>query len=478
MSGFNVDLKNLFKIAQKANSKTNISDAEKKILNENKNILDIDGNGKFDQDDVVLFVEGDIDGDGKVSEDELNFVSKYKDYFAKAMTEKTGKTHKITIDEKTKAITDEVYDANNEVAIKTSFNHTSQKASNVTYKNGVKSKTVTISKDGTKNTYMFDNNGKKTSSVSIKTDGTKVTYTYKDGVKASAIKTDKNGNKIADYIYFTSGENAGKIKTIQDKNNTRTYTYNKDGDVKNVAIKDEKSGKTVNKKYTYETAKDEKTGKTTKIQYKDGVKTKETVTSKDGKTVKEYTYNSKGQKTSATKNVKGGALTKYEYKDGKVSKKEVYENGNKVNESNVKSKVSTKKAIANKTNETKAATKTKKSTTNATKSKKTTKAEKNSNNTKVTAKNENGKPKNAVETDKNGKVIYNINYTYDKDRETVFYSDASGNPVKKIVKYDNNTTSEVQYDKWGVRTKLIKTSADGKQKVYIPGDNTKWKRIS
>ena len=102
MTEFNSDLNNLFKNYQQQNSyskyqkasaedkknkslwesvDTNkdgkINSADKTKLDKTKNTLlkkenlfDINGDGKFNQEDIDLFLKGDIDGDGKVSKDE------------------------------------------------------------------------------------------------------------------------------------------------------------------------------------------------------------------------------------------------------------------------------------------------------------------------------------------------------------------------------------------------------------------------
>ena len=337
MSDINADLQNLFVAAKSTNSQTSRSNAEKEILKKKKEtIFDVNGDGKFDKKDINLFIKGDIDGDGKVSSEELNFIAKYKDDFAEMMTEKTGKTHKLRESSDNKSISDTEYDNNNNITAKAVFNHETQKLSNETYQNGVRNNQEVKQKDGTVNTYTYAADGKTiTSCINKATDGTTVIYTYENGVRKSAVKKDNNGNKLSDYTYYTSGVNAGKLKTKTTDGVTNNYVYDDKGQRTEVNVKKgNKIQKTVT--YSYETKIDSKTGETTLIQYKydsktqKTVKSQETITSQDGKTVTEYTYNDNGQKISGQKEVQGGAVTKYEYKDGKVSEAVVYENGEKI----------------------------------------------------------------------------------------------------------------------------------------------------
>ena len=472
---FNADLKNLFAAAKATNSKTNFSDAEKKLLEEKKSLFDVNGDGKFNQNDIDMFVKGDVNGDGTVSADELNFVAKYKDYFAAAITEKTGKTHKLTVSSDSKAITDTEYDNNNKVAKKTCFNHTTGSSSNVTYTNGVKTRQVNTTKDGTVNTYTFASDGKTiTGCVGVKTDGSKVTYTYKNGVKESAVKVDKKGNKIADYTYFTSGDNAGKIKTKTEDDVISTYTYYADGDLKNVKSENKKTGKTNNYAYTYEVAKDSKTGETTKITKRNGVKSKETITSKDGKTVTEYNYNSKGQKISGTKDVEGGTLTKYEYKDGKISEAVTYENGKKKDtfkylyetKDGITTRTTTKNGVKYQTKETNSKTGTTITTTFDDTGKNATKKVKQLKGGSSTTTTYDGNNTTVVKKDKNGKVTEKTVTTKKDGVTTSIVYDANNKMKSKKVTNKNKSSEEIFYDSKGIKTKQINISKDGDTHTY------------
>ena len=237
MTKFNADLNNLFKNYQQQNTyskyekasakdkknkslwesiDTNkdgkINSTDKKKLDDTKtkllkkeNLFDINGDGKFNQKDIDMFIKGDINGDGKVSNDEWNFISAYKDAFAAAMTKKTSKNYSVKKDG-TKMISTET---------------------DIQYTNGIRTKQVNTDKNGTTNTYTFASDGKTiTGGVGKKTDGTVVNYTYKKGVRVSAVRTTKDGT-VVNYTY-KDGVKSSAVKTLKDGTKT-VYTYDKDG---------------------------------------------------------------------------------------------------------------------------------------------------------------------------------------------------------------------------------------------------------
>ena len=75
-----IDLNNDGKINSKDKSQMT---KEATALKKNKNLFDVNGDGKFTQDDIDLFTKGDVNGDGEITKEELNFVAAFKKDMAK-----------------------------------------------------------------------------------------------------------------------------------------------------------------------------------------------------------------------------------------------------------------------------------------------------------------------------------------------------------------------------------------------------------
>ncbi len=122
MKGFNSDLKNLFKNFKQqqqygkkafdANNDRKVNSEDKRyllskkenLLNNNNNLFDVNGDGKFNQADIDMFVKGDVNGNKKITKVELSFVSAYKNDMKNAFIKKKvnftldGETYRFSKD--------------------------------------------------------------------------------------------------------------------------------------------------------------------------------------------------------------------------------------------------------------------------------------------------------------------------------------------------------------------------------------------
>ena len=86
MTGFNSDLNKLFQNFKQQQLNTGDKSTllkEEEDLKKKENLFDVNGDGKFNQNDIDMFIKGNVDGNNEVSKEELTFISKYKDELAK-----------------------------------------------------------------------------------------------------------------------------------------------------------------------------------------------------------------------------------------------------------------------------------------------------------------------------------------------------------------------------------------------------------
>ena len=303
MASFSADMKKLFNAFVKTNSQSNFSNNEKKIMDDNKSIFDINGDGKFNQTDIDMFVKGDVDGDGKVSSDEFNFISKYKDAFAAAMSKNTNKNYSIKKYNTGMILTET--NKNGEVTHETKYDKGDNYIVQYIYKDGVKTSSTKTENDGTKINYTYDTKGNIINAIRYWNDGAITNYTYNNGIKQKAIKTTTTGDTIT-YSYDSKGSLSDAIKI--EKDGTRTEYKYIDGE-KAIAVKytyDKNKNITSQKTYAYDS--NGKAIAESKISYTYDNSNKLTKSTNytyiNGEAVKtatnEYTYKSDGEYNEIT----------------------------------------------------------------------------------------------------------------------------------------------------------------------------------
>lgn len=453
MSSFNTDLKNLFKASLTSNSKTNISNAEKKILNEKKTLFDVNRDGKFNQTDIDMFVKGDIDGDGKVSSDEFNFISKYKDAFTNAMFQNMGKQYKINVE-------------NNEISL---FDNN----------NKIKSSRK-INEDGTIIDYTYDSKGNKAKAVRYDADGWTANYTYINGLKSTAVKIEKDGTRT-EYKYV-GGEKATAVRYTYDKNKNitsrKTYAYNSDG--KAVA----------ESKITYNYDSSNKLTKSTNYTYINGEAVKTATNEYSYKSDGEYneiktkSYNKNGKETSTVTNDYTINTNAEPYVTSSTKGTVInFKNGKEIILNNGETAQINTHEITITTQNGKKYTYSSKGTLLSGDKKTAPKAEKptlaidDSKTQKI--KDSNGKVIKKIEKDKNGKTLAIIEYTYNSKgiKTGAKKQEYNGNNVSKVAVYtyyddgktlkmknvisDNGETENYEYNPNGTVSKTIITNSQG-----------------